>query len=89
MSSVQDCVKYDRKMLHISNSVILYKNLKIKIYKIIIFPVVLYGGEAWSLILRKERRLREFENRILRRIFAPKRDTIGEWRKLHNEERHN
>ena len=49
--------------------------------------VVLYGCEIWSLIFREERRLRVFENRVLRRIFGPKRDEItGEWRKLHNEE---
>jgi hypothetical protein len=50
-------------------------------------PVVLYGCETWSLTLREERRLRESENRVLRRIFVPKRGEIkGEWRKLHNEE---
>jgi hypothetical protein len=65
----------------------LLKNLKIKLYRIIILPVVLYGCESWSLILREERRLRVFENRVLRRIFGPKGDEItGEWRKLHNEE---
>jgi hypothetical protein len=53
-------------------------------------PVVLYGCESWSLTLREERRLRVFENRVLRRIFGPKRDEgKGEWRKLHNEEIHN
>jgi hypothetical protein len=66
---------------------LLPKNLKIKIYRSIILPVVLYGCETWSLILRKERRLRVFENRVLRRIFGPKRDEVtGEWRKLYNEE---
>ena len=50
-------------------------------------PVVLYGCETWSLTLREERRLRVFENRLLRRVFGPKRDEVtGEWRKLHNEE---
>jgi hypothetical protein len=49
-------------------------------------PVVLYGCEAWSLVLREERRLRVFENRVLRGIFGPKMDEVpGEWRKLHNE----
>jgi hypothetical protein len=63
------------------------KNLKIRIYKTIILPVVLYGFETWSLTLREEHRLRVFENRVLRRIFGPKRDDVtGEWRKLHNEE---
>jgi len=48
--------------------------------------VVLYGCETWSLTLREECRLRVFENRVLRRIFGPKRDEVtGEWRKLHNE----
>jgi hypothetical protein len=49
--------------------------------------VVLYGCGTWSLTLREEHRLRAFENRVLRRIFGPKRDELtGEWRKLHNEE---
>jgi hypothetical protein len=66
---------------------LLSKNLKIKIYRIIILPVILYGCEAWSLILREERRLKVFENRMLRRVFGPRRDEVtGEWRKLHNEE---
>jgi hypothetical protein len=51
----------------------LSKNLKIRIYKKIILPVVLYGCETWSLTLREEHRLRVFENRVLRRIFGPKR----------------
>ena len=50
-------------------------------------PVVLYGCDTWSLALREERRLSVFDNRVLRRIFGPKRDEVtGEWRKLHNEE---
>jgi len=54
----------------------------IKIYRIIIFPVVLYGCETWSLILREESRLRVFENRVLRRIFGPNSDEVtGEWKK--------
>jgi hypothetical protein len=58
-----------------------------KIYRITILPVVLYGCETWSLTLWEERRLRVFENRVLRRIFGPKRDEVaGEWRKLHNKE---
>jgi hypothetical protein len=58
-----------------------------RIYKIIILPVGLYGCETWSLTLRKEHRLRVFENNVLRRIFGPKRDEVtGGWRKLHNEE---
>ena len=61
--------------------------LKIKIYRTIILPAVLYGCETWSLILREQRRLRVFENRVLRRVFGPKRDEVtGECRILHNEE---
>jgi len=53
-------------------------------------PVVLYGRGSWSLTLREERRLRVFENRVLRKIFGPKRDEVTrEWRKLHNEELNN
>jgi hypothetical protein len=63
--------------------------VKIKIYKTIILPVVLYGCETWSLTLREEHRLRVFENRVLKRIFGPKRVEVTEgWRKLHNEELH-
>ena len=66
---------------------LLSKTLKIKIYRTIILPVVLYGCETWSLTLREEQRLRVFENRVLWRIFGPRRDGVtGEWRKLHNEE---
>jgi hypothetical protein len=58
-------------------------------YKTTILPVVLYGRETWSLTLREEHALRVFENRVLRRIFGPKRDkVIGSWKKLHNEELH-
>jgi len=66
---------------------LLCKHKKIKIYRTIILPVVLYGCENWSLTLREERGLRVFENIVLRRMFGPKRDEVtGEWRKLHNEE---
>jgi hypothetical protein len=72
------------------SSRLLYRNVKVKIYKTIILPVVLYGCETWSLTPREEHRLRVFENRVLRRIFGPKRDKVtGEWRKLHSEELHN
>jgi hypothetical protein len=68
-----------------SSSLAKYK--KIKIYRTINLPVVLYGCETWLLTLREELRLRVFENRVLRRVFGPKRDEVmGEWRKLHNEE---
>jgi hypothetical protein len=60
----------------------LSKDLKIRIHKTIILPVVLYGCETWSLILREEYRLKVFENRVLRRIFGHKRDEVtGDWRK--------
>jgi hypothetical protein len=63
-----------------------YKENDIQHYKL---PVVLYGCETWSLTLRKEHRLRVFENRVLRKVFGPKRDeATGEWRRLHNEELH-
>jgi hypothetical protein len=69
------------------SSSLLSKNIKIKIYRTIILPVVLYGCETWSLTMREEHRLRVFENRVLRRIFGPKRDEVTEeWRRLHNEE---
>jgi hypothetical protein len=69
------------------SSSLLTKNTKIKIYRTIILPAVLYGRETWSLTLREEHRLRVFKNRVLRRIFGPKRDEVtGEWRRLHNEE---
>jgi hypothetical protein len=55
-----------------------------------IFACGFYGCETWSLTLREEHRLRVFENRVLRRIFGPKRDDVmGDWRKLHNEKLHN
>ena len=64
-------------------SILLSKNLKIKIYRTIILPVILYGCETWSLTLTEERKLRLFENRVLR-IFGPTRNEVtGEWRKLY------
>jgi hypothetical protein len=66
---------------------LLSKNLKTKIYRTIILPVVLYVCEAWSLTAREERKLRVSENMVLRRIFGPRRDEVtGEWRRLYNEE---
>jgi hypothetical protein len=62
--------------------------LKIEIYKTIILQIVLHACQIWSLALREERRQTVFQNRILRRIFGPKRDEIGEWKRLHNEELH-
>ena len=69
------------------SSDLLSKNLKIKQYRTIILPVILYGCETWSLTLTEEHRLRVFEKGVLRRIFGPKRDGVTrQWRKLHNEE---
>ena len=69
------------------SSRLLSKNLKTKIYRTITLPVVLYGCEAWSLTAMEERKLRVFENRVLRRIFGTRRDEVtGECRGMHNEE---
>jgi hypothetical protein len=66
------------------------RNVKVKIYKTIILPVVLHGFENWSITLREGHRLRVFDNIVLRRIFGLKKDEImGEWMKLHSEELHN
>jgi hypothetical protein len=74
-------------MQNLLSSRLLSKNLTVRIHKTIILPVVLYGCETWSVTLREEHRLRVFDNRVLRKIFGPKRDEVtGEWRKLHNEE---
>jgi hypothetical protein len=96
----QNCIHEEKSRLNSGNacyhsvqsllsSGLLSRNVKVKIYKTIILPVVLYGCETWSLTLREEHRLREFENGVLRRIFGPKTDdVIGECRKLHNERLH-
>jgi hypothetical protein len=73
-------------MQNLLSSRLLYKNTKIRVYRTVLLPIVLYGWETWSLTLREEQRLGVFENRVLRRIFGPKRDeTTGDWRRLHNE----
>jgi hypothetical protein len=75
---------------NILSSCLLSRNIKIRIYRTIILPVVLCGYETWSLTLRKEHRLRVFEKRVLRRTTELKRDEVTEgWRKLHNEKLHN
>jgi len=72
---------------NVCSKIIVLYILKIKIYRTTILPVVLYGCETWSLTLREERKLRVFENVLLRRIFGPRRDEVtGERRRLHNEE---
>ena len=66
---------------------LLPKDVKINIYRTINMPVVLYVCETWSMTLKEECRLRVFENRMMSRIFGPKKDEVtGEWRKLHNKE---
>jgi hypothetical protein len=70
---------------NILSSSLLYKNVKIKIYRTVILPVVSYVYETWSLTFREEHRLRVLENRVLGKAFWPKRDEVtGEWRGLHN-----
>jgi hypothetical protein len=72
------------------SSRLLSGNVKARIYKNIILPVVLYGCETWSLILWEEHKLKVFENIVLRRVLGPRRDRLAAgWRKLHNEELHN
>ena len=73
-------------MQNILFSILLSKDIKYTIFRNTVLPVVLYGCETWSLILRQERRLRVFENGVLRIIFGTKGDEVtGEWRKIHNE----
>jgi hypothetical protein len=68
------------------SSSLLSKNTKIKIHRTVILPAVLYGCGAWSLTLRKEHRLREVMDRVLRKMCGPRRDKVeGEWRRLHSE----
>jgi hypothetical protein len=62
------------------------ENIKVKIYRTVILPVILYGCETWSLTLKDEHRLRAFQNGVLRRIFGPKRDEVtGEWRRFQTQ----
>jgi hypothetical protein len=70
-------------ILNFLSSRLLSTKVKIRIYRTVILPVVLYGCETWSLTLREEHRQRMFENRVLRRIFGPKRDEVmGGWREM-------
>jgi hypothetical protein len=80
---------FGHSVQNLLSSSLLSKNVKIKIYRTIILHVLLYGCESWSLTFREECRLKVFENRLLRRIFGPKRDEVTvEWRRLHNKELH-
>jgi hypothetical protein len=81
---------YYQSVQNLLSSCLLSKDIKIRIYKFIILPVVLYGSESWSLTLREEQRPRVFENRVLKNMFGPKWDEVtGHGRKLHNEELQN
>jgi hypothetical protein len=71
------------------SSRLISKKLKTNIRKTVILPAVLCGCETWSLTLGEVHRLRVFENRVLRRIFGPKREEDGSWKKLHNDDLHN
>jgi hypothetical protein len=83
LNSSNDCYHSVQNLL---SSRLLSKNLKVRIYKIIILPAILNGCKTWSLTLKEEQRPRVLENRVLRR-FGPMRDEVtGEWRKLHIEE---
>jgi hypothetical protein len=84
LNSGNACYHVVQSLLH---SRLQSRNLKVKIYTTIIVPFLMYECETWSLTLREEHGLRVFENRVLRRIFGPKRDEVtGEWRKLHSGE---
>jgi hypothetical protein len=87
LNSGNVCYHSDQGLL---SSHLLSKNVKVKVYKTIILPVVLYGCETWSPTLREEHILRISQNSVLRRIFGPMRnDVTGEWSKLHNEKLRN
>jgi hypothetical protein len=85
-NSIQEEIKSSLKLgnacywlvQNLLSSSLLCRGLKIKIYRTTVLPVDLYGCETWSLTLREERRLRVFENRVLRRVFDPKRDEVTE-----------
>jgi hypothetical protein len=86
LKSVNACY---HSVQNLSFSTSLSKNIKIKIYRIIIFPVVLYGCETWTLKIKEEHRLRVFGNKVVVRIFGSMRDEVaGEWIKFHNKELH-
>jgi hypothetical protein len=69
------------------SSSLIFTTVKINIYRTIILPLILYGCDSWPVTLREECRLRDFMNKVLRRVFGPKRDEVtGEWRRLHNKE---
>jgi hypothetical protein len=88
ISQIESGNAYYYSVQNLLSSRLIQKNLKIKIHKTVILPVVLYECETWSFTLGKEHRQRVFENRVLRKIFGPKREEDGSWRKLHNDKLH-
>ena len=83
----QNSIRADIKSRFKSGNACYYSVQNLLSSSSLILPVVLYGCETWPIILKEECRLRVFENRVLRRIFGPKRDEVTEeWRKLHNEQ---
>ncbi|KAJ4426192.1 hypothetical protein ANN_27001 [Periplaneta americana] len=83
----EQLLRHARQSRSTSYQFLLSKNLKVRTYKTVILPVVLYGCETWTFTLGEEQRLRVFENKVLRKIFGAKRDEVtGEWKKLHNAE---
>jgi uncharacterized protein (UPF0332 family) len=76
MREIRRKLNYGNTCYHTVQNLLLSKNIKIRIHKTIISAVVMYGWKTWSLILRKEHRLRVFENRVLKRIFGPKRNEV-------------
>ncbi|KAJ4448569.1 hypothetical protein ANN_10587 [Periplaneta americana] len=89
VTNTNDTREEIKHRINMGNFYHLLKNLKVRIYKTVILPVVLYGCKTWTLTLREEQRLRVFENKVLRKIFGSKKDEVtGEWRKLHNTELH-
>jgi hypothetical protein len=84
---IKSSLKSGNACYHSVQNLLLSKNVKIKIYRSLLLPLVFYGCETWSVTLREECGMRVFENMVLRRIFGPKRGEItGEWRRLHNGE---
>jgi len=88
---IKSILKSENACYHLVQNILslslISNNINIKIAITMILPVVVYGCETWSLTMREERKLRVFGNRLMRRIFGPKRDQVtGEWRKLRNED---
>jgi hypothetical protein len=86
LNTVNSGNAYYHAVRNLLPSCLLSKNVKIKLYKTIVLPVVFYEYETWFLLLSQEHRLRMFENRMLRRMLGPKRDEVtAGWKEIHNE----